>query len=311
MSYTTYFQWGPGVTPKSVFHLILWTAIITISSALIQSIFNQFSLGTGPQELLSLSWWGIRNWYIWQLISFLFVQMMPSEGISLFFLITLFFNMYIVWIMGSALVELVGAPPFLRLYFLSGIVAGIITLWLMQFMGHYRLLAGPTPSILALMMVWTMIYPETEMLLFFLIPIKAKWVMAAIIGAILIMTLSQGDYIYFAFYTVGILFGYIYAVCAWKLEGPFKWMRPFDRLLTIFSTRISRWIPRWGKKGEKTQESSKIVDIKTGKAILNDDQFMDAMLTKISQYGERSLSRSERHRLHQISESKSQKPPER
>lgn len=303
MTYTTTSHLGPENTPKPIFQLVLWTTIITIVSALIQSIFIQFSLGTGPQDLLSLSWWGIRNWYLWQPLTFLFVQTIPPEGITLFYLITLFFNMYILWIMGSTLLDIAGVKSFFTLYFLSGIIAGVMTLLFMPVVGRYTVLAGPTPSLLAIIMAWTMVHPKTEILLFFLIPIKAKWLMVGIIGVLLLMTLSQWNFIDFIFYSIGIIFGYLYAVIAWGLQGPFPFMNSFDKTVIALSSQISQKLPTWGKNKDQSI-SSKIIDISTGKDILSDDQFVDAMLTKISQKGERSLTRAEKERLKKISELK-------
>jgi membrane associated rhomboid family serine protease len=305
MSYTTYFQWGPGVTPKAIFHLILWTSVVTLCSAPLQVLFNQFGLGNGPLDYLGLSRWGIRNWYIWQPITYLFVQMIPPGGMTFFYLIALFFNMYILWVMGSALIELVGTKSFLHFYFFTGIAAGLLALGLMHLLGHDRLLAGPAAAILALVTAWTMIYPEVEMLLFFLIPIKAKWVMAGIVGAILFLALTQGEIAYLALYMAGVVLGYLYAVCAWKLQGPFPWLHPFDRRVAAISSWVSQKLPRWTRQA--STKESKIIDFKTGQSVTNDDEFVDAMLTKISLHGEKSLTRSERHRLHQISQNKSKR----
>ena len=52
------------------------------------------------------------------------------------------------------------------------------------------------------------------------------------------------------------------------------------------------------------KDESKIVDIKTGKTVLDDEAFIDEMLAKISRYGEKSLSWQERDRMRQISEKK-------
>ena len=53
---------------------------------------------------------------------------------------------------------------------------------------------------------------------------------------------------------------------------------------------------------------AKIYDFKTGQAILNDEEFMDAMLSKISMYGQSSLSfRREHFRLKRILKEKKQR----
>jgi len=55
-------------------------------------------------------------------------------------------------------------------------------------------------------------------------------------------------------------------------------------------------------------QHNKVVDFKTGQPILDDDQFMDAMLARISLYGESVLTPDEKNRMRKISERKSIKP---
>lgn len=289
------YRWGPTSTPSIVRNLIIWTAVTTLSSALVQILFSTFEWGFGPQDYLSLSWWGLKNWYLWQFASFLFIQSLSSYGITFFYLITLFFNMYLLWVIGSQIVEFFGKKSFLKLYLIGGIFAGIFSLLMMPLTGQYSVIAGPTASILALMMVWTMMNPELEILLFFLIPIQAKWLIAGIVGAIILTTVSQGDFVSLSFYIGGILFGYFYGVTALGLKGPFPFSHPFDRFLESLE---SHWKKREGS------ERAKIYDIRTGNTILDDEKFVDTMLAKIAKHGEKSLSRAEKLRLQKISESK-------
>ncbi len=60
----------------------------------------------------------------------------------------------------------------------------------------------------------------------------------------------------------------------------------------------------WGKKRQLPYRHSKIYDIKSGEPLLDDDQFMDAMLDQISRYGEESLTPAEKKRMKEISEKK-------
>lgn len=301
MTYTTTYQWGPGVTPKVISRLITWTCVITICSALLQALFDHLSIAPGPQDLLGLSWHGMQQWYLWQPITYLFIQS-SYQGISFFFLLTLLFSMYLIWVLGSNLVERIGAASFLRFYLFCGIASGVFCLLLMPLTGQYSFLAGPAPSILAIMLAWSMFHPETEILLFFLIPLKAKWVLAFIIAAILLTNLSQGDLVTLSLYISALVFAYLYAVMAWGAQTPFAFTHHFDSYLAKKGDRL---FALFSKKLFKHQPSkSKIFDIKTGEAVLDDDQFIDAMLTKISRSGEKSLSKSERTRMQRISDRK-------
>lgn len=306
-------QWGPINTPSTIKHLIIWTCVIAILSAILQSIFEQFGFTPGPLQLLSLSWWGISNLYLWQPLTFLFVQPYSSAGVTFFSLISLFFSMYMLWILGTAILELVGKGAFLRFYFICGIAAGLAALFIMPLTGKYAMLAGSTPALLALLTAWSMAYPETEVLLFFLIPVKAKWIMAGLTGAMLLIAFSQWDIGSFFLYLASILFGYMYACVAWGWHSPFSFTGPLDSALATLGLRLrrfhigSKWIPFNRKDTKESLDrdaKNKVIDIGTGAPQMSDEVFIDQMLAKISQYGERSLSWSERRRMQQISEKK-------
>lgn len=304
MSYTTQFRWGPEQTPSLIQKLIIITSATTILSALIDlPLAHLFSM-PGPQILLSLSWYGISNFFIWEPLSYMFVQYNWGQGITLFFLIGLLFNMYMLWILGSAIYEQVGPKSFLGFYFTAGIVSAIAALVFMPLSGQYPVLSGPTPTILALFMVWTMSNPDNELLFFFLFPIKAKWLMAGILGAIFLVCLSQWDVVNFIFYFSGAIIGYVYGAIAWEMRGPFAFTHGFDRMLSNLGLRYRVAKIKAEQKKQKEETSSKIIDMSTGEPVMEDDKFVDEMLAKISKHGEKSLTWNERRRMRKISEKK-------
>lgn len=317
MSYSTIPRLGPGSTPGVIKWLIISTAITVLLSAAIQTIFDQFGLSPGPQELLSLSWRGIRNFYIWQPLTFLFVQSSSPYGITFFYLLTLFFNMYLLWVLGSAIAELTGRGPFACFYFFCGAAAGLTSLLLMPITGQYTALASAAPAILALLTIWSMAYPDSEVLFFFLIPLQAKWLVAGLLGVILLVTLSHWDLPGLTLYLSSILIGYGYACAAWGWRSPFSFTHTLDAALAAFGLKLRRTLalPHSLHKNQqtngKTSTVTKVVDINTGKAVADDDAFIDEMLAKISKQGEQSLSWNERRRMQQISERKMQERNQR
>lgn len=305
MSYATSSHWGPTHIPSVIKHLIIWTSLITLLSALIQTLLDRFGVSPGPQDLLSLSSMGVHRGYLWQLLSYLFIQESP-DGISLPFLLQLLFNMYILWVIGVPLVDLIGKWSFLRLYLISGIAAAIITSTLLSLFGIYFVIAGAGPALLAALIVWSLAFPDVELLLFFLIPIKIKWLVTGIIGGLLLITISQWDVVNLILYFSSLCIGYGYATMVQGWNSPFAFTHPVDAKLAALGLHARRYIPHWrsGKVQFEQQNKDKIIDIRTGKAPSDDEAFVDAMLAKISLYGERSLSWNERRRLQEISERK-------
>ena len=293
-------SWGPENTPQAIQRLILATATICILSALIEPIFNEIFGLQGLQYWLSLSWAGIKNFCLWQPLTYPFVQYTGTSFISLSFLLSLAFNLYILWVMGTAVLESIGTSAFLRLYFLSAIFAGLLALAMMKLTGQYSILSGAFPPILALLTVWTFLHPETEILLFFVIPIKAKWLLAAILGAAILINLSQRAWVDLSFFLGGAFFGYLYATLVGGMRSPWTCTWGLDKFLNLLGKTL-------GKKIFQTKGEPKIFDFKTGNPLLDDEQFVDAMLSKISQKGPNSLSLKEKNRMEAISLKKRKK----
>lgn len=164
MSYQSYSLWSHSNTSKSIQVLIFMTAIVTVCSAALEPLFINVFKMHGPQEFFGLSWWGLANYYLWQPLTCLFVQT-DTSGINLSFLLGLTFNMYILWLFGTNLIEAYGRGPFFRLYFLSGILGSLAALLVTSY--SYKVIAGTTPCILAIFVAWAILHRDTQILLFF------------------------------------------------------------------------------------------------------------------------------------------------
>lgn len=224
------------------------------------------------------------------------------EGFQFSF-ISLLFNLYTLWAIGSAIFQVIGKGPFLRLYIIGGIASGILSLLSMKLTGQYEMLMGMGTPLLILFTVWSMAFPETEILLFFLIPMKVKWIVITIISIMLLVTFTHFDLTHFVLYLSAVLIGYGYAVMVQGWYSPFPFTLRFDIWLSRFAAKLRRWMPLKGKSKEVKLTEAKVVDIR-GQPIKDDDAFVDAMLIKISQKGEDSLTWSEKRRLQEISKKK-------
>jgi membrane associated rhomboid family serine protease len=248
-------------------------------------------------QILGLSSWGIKNYFFWQFISYLFVSPV-TYGISFSFLITIAFNAYLLWIIGNMVMERKGIGHFFTVYFGTGIAAGLIVSWLQFVSGSPTVFSGSSAALYGILMTWLMLHPNAEMLLFLTIPFKAKWLVVGLIGANLLIDLSIGDWLNACAYLTAAIVSYFYCVLVWNCKGPFTSLSKLERAL-IACTRFFRKTPP-----SFPYPQAKIYDFKTGQAILKDEEFMDAMLTKISLYGESSLTWKEKWRMKRISKNK-------
>lgn len=306
-TYSTSTSWSPTSTPRALIYLLSCLAVISLTSSLIDGIFVYYLEMNGPQSLLSLSWNGLKQGYLWQPLSSLFVLASGNAGLSLSFFLELFFDLYIIWIMGGTLIDRLGSSSFFRFYFVCGILTGLLTLACMPLVHQYMSLAGPTAAVIAIMTVWTMLHPESELLLFFMFPVKAKWLFSALFGIFLLINLSHLSFIAAIFNVLSVLIAYIYATAVWGLQSPFTITSVLDNFFIQLGEKFRSYnlMSRFFKsKTPIADKESKIYDFHSGSPILDDEAFMDEALEKISKFGEKSLTWSERARMKKISEKK-------
>lgn len=265
---------GARNAPRLLKYLIYSTIIITLLAAATHHIIPYYLNWPSLAQTLSLSAWGMDHGYFWQLISYLFIQPITG-GISFSLFLSLAFNSYLLWVIGSSLIERKGIVHFFTLYLASGLVTGLF-LYAFQFLSGSPLpYAGNGATLYTLLTAWLAFSPNAEFLLFMIIPMRASWLVYGMLGINFLIDLSRGDWLQVIAYLVAASFGFIYGKLATRQNQAYT-----------FSSRAKKF------------------DFKTGRAILTDEEFLDEMLTKISLKGRKSLSFRERFKLYRVSRKK-------
>lgn len=139
--------------PNLMMYIVLGTAVVFL--------FDAFSMQKGSFfQFFSFNRDAIFSGQVWRIFSFLFV---PTSDNIFFVAISLYFYYFI----GNALEREWGSAKFTIFYF-SGVILNILV----------GLLVGATNVIyinMALFFAFATLYPEMMVLLFFIIPIKMKW----------------------------------------------------------------------------------------------------------------------------------------
>ncbi len=130
--------------------------------------------GIGPVSFLAFDWASIKAGELWRLVTFLF---MPGYFSSRD-LIWLVLFLYLYYMIGSTLEREWGTAKF-SLYYLSGAVLTILTGVLMGLITGNAVMMGADYVNLSLFFAFAALYPETRFVLFFIIPIKVKWLAIA------------------------------------------------------------------------------------------------------------------------------------
>ncbi len=160
--------------------------IVVVGNGLVW-LLDQFSNGYPLSSLLSFAPYYILQGEVWRLITFVFV---PESSNPFFLLLSLYFYYWI----GSILQQHWGVTKF-TVFYLLGLVLNIAA-------GFLVYLFIPMPVVtatmyyvnLSLFFSFATLYGEMQVLLFFLIPIKVKWLAwldAALFGFYIFSSVAQ------------------------------------------------------------------------------------------------------------------------
>ncbi|HOK40250.1 MAG TPA: rhomboid family intramembrane serine protease [bacterium] len=250
------------------FHQTLIGRIIIINSIIFLLAFfnvkiNNYSIinlfGLLPADLLKFK--------IWQIFTYMFVH---SD------IMHLFWNMLTLLMFGIELERLWGAKELFKYYLICGAGAAVFSFLFINNTSIY--IIGASGAIFGLMLAYSKIYPDSEILFFFVFPIKIKY--AVIILAIISLLLSFDRTTNIAHFTHlgGFVIGYLYLFFQTK----------------TFS--FQNYIQNIQQKKRKNKL------IKLDKEISLMQSKVDELLKKISESGINSLTKSERKILLKASE---------
>ena len=161
---------------------------------------------------------GLAHGYVWQLLTFQFLHLnlMHFAG-----------NMIGLYFLGRALEPMIGGRQFLTLYLCSGIVGGVFQSLLgLVFHSLGGPVLGASAGILALLAALATLEPDLEMLAFFLVPVRVKYLawFAAIVSAFYMLVPAEQGFanIAQAAHLGGMLGGYAFV----RLFIQHRWHMP-------------------------------------------------------------------------------------
>jgi membrane associated rhomboid family serine protease len=127
-----------------------------------------------------LALWPLYTDYFqpWQLITYAFLH----GGIN-----HLFFNMFALWMFGLPVERVWGSRKFVQYYFVCVLGAGMIQLLVQYLSGNVYPTIGASGAVFGLLLAYGVMWPNAKLfLIFFPVPIKAKWFVLIYGGAELI-----------------------------------------------------------------------------------------------------------------------------
>jgi membrane associated rhomboid family serine protease len=177
--------------------VVRWLLILNGVIYLLQIFFlNRYVdvLGLVPSAFLSRG-------FLWQIITYLFLHGRNPLHIL--------FNMVFLWMMGSELERYWGGREFLKYYLITGGGAGLINVLVQP--ASVVPTIGASGAIFGVIIAFALAFPDREMLLYFVIRIKAKHfaVLVGMIELLSLFLLPSAPIARFA-HLGGLAVGYVY-----------------------------------------------------------------------------------------------------
>jgi membrane associated rhomboid family serine protease len=176
--------------------LIVNTAVFILTGLLGNSFADDISLlALAPVAV-------VYHFAIWQLVTYLFLH----GGVW-----HLVFNMLTLWMFGSPLERDWGTRRFLKYYFICGIGAGLCDVLLNAMLGHWNTRTiGASGAIYGLLLAFGVCYPDQTVLMNFLFPIKAKYMVMIYAAIELWMSIGVNSGVSNIAHLGGMAVGYVY-----------------------------------------------------------------------------------------------------
>ena len=218
---------GFSFLPVAVKNLLIINGIMFLADI----VLTRF--GIDLSSLLGLHFFLASGFRPWQLVTYMFMHGNFSH---------LFFNMFALWMFGNTLENIWGTKRFSVYYLLCGLGAGLMQEGVQYIeyvtqLSHYQTVnmgtavipmseylnymttVGASGAIYGLLLAFGMMFPDSLIYLYFVMPIKAKWfVIGYAVVELLTGLFSTGDHVAHFAHLGGMLVGLI-IILIWKKKG--------------------------------------------------------------------------------------------
>jgi membrane associated rhomboid family serine protease len=233
-------------------------------------------------QYCALSTEGLSRGHLWQFLTF---QFLHAGGWHFAF------NMLGLYLFGRAVEESVGRRHFLLLYFASGVVGGVLQSILgFLFPNAFGLaVVGASAGVFGVIAAFAALDPDREILLFFVLPMRAKhflWIAAGVALFYIVVPAEPG--VAHGAHLGGMLAGVAYvrwiiqSAVSLRMWQPFRPRRRPQELVKVRFPKAAPW--QKAQKGERRE-------VAAGDFISRE---VDPILDKISAHGIQSLTERER-----------------
>ena len=173
------FGFGGGLTPAIKTLMIVNVAVFVVQ------VMLRIAWPAGLEWLLE--WFAlipvraIENVRVWQFVTYAFIH----DTETLWHIVM---NMFMLWMFGCEVERALGRSRFLVLYFAAALAGGICMIPFYQAVS-----LGASGAVFGMMAMFARLFPHRRILLFGVIPMKARTLVLSIVGVEVILQLIGGD----------------------------------------------------------------------------------------------------------------------
>ena len=273
--------------------------IINAAVFIVQTIFEKLMFGGVPGWYYVNRYFALNplvgldqanqanNFQFWQLITYQFMH----GGFT-----HLLFNMFMLWMFGMEVENIWGSKKFLIFYLICGIGAGIFQSVMPLIFGlDLAPTVGASGSVFGVMIAFAMFFPDRYIYIYFLVPVKAKYLVAFLV-VIEFMSVGNMSLVAHLAHIGGALTGFFFVLIDRRNHYN------FDTLLNNFKSKPSSNKANFRKPSgtstfSHTVEDADFIEINKNPQHTDDDvpqSEIDRILDKISESGYNNLTDREK-----------------
>lgn len=159
---------GQQFASSMIGRLILINVVVFLLQNVFPPINNLFALI--PRAV-------VQNFYVWQLFTYMFLH--GSFG-------HLFWNMFALWMFGSAVESVWGSRHFLRYYLICGLAGAVFGM----IFNYNNGVIGASGAIFGVLIAYAVMFPDSYIYLWFLVPVRAKYFVAGFAALQIVLGVS-------------------------------------------------------------------------------------------------------------------------
>jgi len=232
----------------------------------------------------------VWHFYPWQLITYQFMH----GGFY-----HIFFNMLVLWMFGMEIENIWGAKKFLTFYLICGVAAGLSQLFIAPLFSTPAPTIGASGAIFGVMIAFALMFPDRYIFLWFLLPIKAKYLIGFLFVLEIFWIGNAGSDVAHLAHLGGAVAGFIYIMLDKStyvsLKSVFRNFSSSGRSSSTFNNPFSGLSDKFKKKAQNIEEA-KYYDInrKDEEDTEVSQEDIDRILDKISESGYQNLTEKEK-----------------